>query len=234
MPKVSADYYENKKKEIIEAAYRVCARKPVTSVVMKDVIAETGFSHGVVYRYYKDLDEVLCDLVITINSENKVGDKLNSILSEVKFKEWQEVIREICDMMAEQLKTTDMDVLKISLYCDMLAISDHERASRIAARIGEDNQSPLLAVETSMYGLLVNVTQTENLKPIKSIDEIIEYMIATYHGIQTSYVLAESYDDRQISGKYDPGKMFSCMAEAIILMMGCKSEQQQIKDAKNG
>ena len=40
MPRVSADYYENKKKEIIEAMYRVCAKKPVTSVVMKDVIEE--------------------------------------------------------------------------------------------------------------------------------------------------------------------------------------------------
>ena len=67
MPRVSEEYYENKKKEIIDAALRVCARKPVTSVVMNDVIAETGFSHGVVYRYYKDLDEIFRDLVIRIN-----------------------------------------------------------------------------------------------------------------------------------------------------------------------
>ena len=220
MPRVSADYYENKKKEIIEAAYRVCARKPVTSVVMKDVIAETGFSHGVVYKYYKDLDEVLCDLVITINSKNKLGDKLEVILSKAKSKDWQEVIREICNLMAEQLKTTDRDVLKISLYSDMLAVSDPERVKRIAERIGEDNQSPLLEVVTAMYGFLTNLIQDKKLKPIKSVDEIIEFLIATYQGIQTGYVLSGSYDADELGGKYDPCKMFSCMAESIILMMG--------------
>lgn len=222
MPRVSADYYENKKKEIIDAAYRVCAKKPVTSVVMKDVIEETGFSHGVVYKYYKDLDEVLCDLVITINSENKIDDKLEDILSEAKSKDWQKVIREICNMLAEQLVSMDMDVLKISLYSDMLAMSDPERVRKIAQRIGADNQSPLLAVVTSMHGFLENLSHEKKVNPIKSIDEIIEFMIATYHGIQTGYVLSASYDAEQLKGKYDPGKMFSCLAESIILMMGGK------------
>ena len=51
MPKVSEEYYKNKRKEIVDAAYRVCTRKPISSVEMKDIIEETGFSHGVVYRY---------------------------------------------------------------------------------------------------------------------------------------------------------------------------------------
>lgn len=76
MPRVSDDYYDKKRKEIIDAAYRVCIRKPITSVVMKDVIAETGFSHGVVYKYYKDLDDILCDLVSSINSENVSARRL--------------------------------------------------------------------------------------------------------------------------------------------------------------
>ena len=79
MPKVSEEYYKQKRREIIDAAYRVCARKPITSIDMKDIIAETGFSHGVIYRYYKDLDEVFRDLVITINKENKIDDRLHVI-----------------------------------------------------------------------------------------------------------------------------------------------------------
>ena len=222
MPRVSADYYENKRKEIVDAAYRVCARKPITSVVMQDVIDETGFSHGVVYKYYKDLDDVLCDLVVTINSENKLDDKLEDILSEAKFKDWKEVIREICNMMADQLITTDMDVLKISLYSDMLAMNDPERVNRIAAGLGKDNKSPLLVAVTSMYGFLENLIQEKKVNPIRSIDEIIEFVIATYHGIQTGYVLSASYDVEQLRGNYNPGKLFSCLAESIILMMGGK------------
>lgn len=222
MPRVSDDYYEKKKKEIIDAAYRVCVRKPITSVVMKDVIAETGFSHGVVYKYYKDLDDVLCDLVIAINSENKMDEQLGAIMMNAKSKEWPVVIREICNMMSEHMKSAKMDDLKISLYSDMLAMSDPERVTRIAARIGEDNQSPLLVVVTSLYGYLVSLIQNQKLKPVKSVDEIIEFMIATYHGIQTGYVLSASYDAKQLSGKYNPDQMFSCLAESIILMMGGK------------
>ena len=68
MPRVTDEYFENKRKEIIDSAYRVCLRKPITSIEMKDVIDETGFSHGVIYRYYNDLDEVLHDLIIRLNS----------------------------------------------------------------------------------------------------------------------------------------------------------------------
>ena len=222
MPRVSDGYYDKKRKEIIDAAYRVCVRKPITSVVMKDVIAEAGFSHGVVYKYYKDLDDILCDLVSKINSENKLDERLKSILENKDSKEWQEVIRDVCHMTAEHLQSADMDVLKISLYCDMLAMSDPERVSRIAERIGEDNQSPLLIVVEYMYKFLLCTIQDNNLKPIKSVDEIIEFMIATYHGIQTGYVLSDRYDADQLKGKYNPVNMFSCLAEAMIAMMGGK------------
>ena len=77
MPKVTEEYIEKKRKEIVEAAYKVCVHKPITSIEMKDIIEETGFSHGAIYRYYKDLDEVLKDLVITINSQNKIDDRLD-------------------------------------------------------------------------------------------------------------------------------------------------------------
>ena len=116
MPKVSEEYYEKKRKEIIDAAYRVCVRKPITSVEMKDIIAETGFSHGVIYRYYKDLDEVLKDLVITINANNTIDEKLDAILKKAKPEQWEKTIRAICRMLADQMKEVGTDLLKVSIY----------------------------------------------------------------------------------------------------------------------
>ena len=46
MPKVSEEYYKNKRKEIVDAAYRVCTRKPISSVEMKDIIEETAKKRG--------------------------------------------------------------------------------------------------------------------------------------------------------------------------------------------
>lgn len=219
MPRVSEDYYEKKRKEIVEAAYRVCVRKPITSVVMSDVIAETGFSHGVVYKYYKDLDDIIRDLVVSINSENRMDERVDMIITKSSDKDWQDIIREICSMMAEHMQAVDIDVLKISLYSDMLAMSDPERVTRIAGTIGKDNQSPLLSLVVAVHNYLSKVMQEKKLTPIKNIDEIIEFMIASYHGIQTGYVLSKSYDANQLRGKYDPDKMFSCLAESMIFMM---------------
>ena len=132
MPRVNEEYYENKRKEILDAAYRVCARKPITSVTMNDVIAETGFSHGVIYKYYKDLDEVIRDLLIRINKSNPFNDDADIIFKECGTGEWESAIRRICDLLADNMIKTGIDVLKISLYSNVFAVSEPERAKRIA------------------------------------------------------------------------------------------------------
>ena len=223
MPRVNEEYFEKKRKEIIEAAYRVCVRKPITSVVMNDIIAEAGFSHGVIYKYYKDLDAVLRDLVISINSQNKIDEKLDKILAKADKKKWENVIREIGEMLADYLIEVGRDVLKISLYSDMLAMSEPERVSKIAGELGSENQSPLLYFVKAMAVYLKKVIKEEGLKPVKSVEEIIQFIIVNYHGIQTGYVLSFCMDAEQIKGKYNPKEMFSIMSESVILIMKNKN-----------
>ena len=135
MPKVSEEYIEKKKKEIIEAAYRVCMRKPVASVDMKDIIEEAGFSHGVIYRYYKDLDEVLRDRVFSLNSEYRIDSKLDEILSS-GTDSWEEKTAAVCSLLAEQMTSVGVDIMKISLYCDRFAgKNDEDHGYRRKARI---------------------------------------------------------------------------------------------------
>lgn len=219
MPKVTDEYYEKKKQEIIDAAYRVCVKKPVTSVEMKDVIAETGFSHGVVYRYYKDLDDVLRDLVVRINRNNGIGRELHDIVNGQDAGEWKTVIKSICSMLAESLIKAGIDVLKISLYCDVMAMSDPGRVNEIAGKIGKEDASPLIELVSVMSEYLTKVIQENHLKPEHSVAEILQFILASYQGIQTGYVLANCYDAEQLRGQYDPGQMFSCLADAVISML---------------
>ena len=222
MPRVTEEYYEKKRREIVDAAYRVCTRKPITSVEMKDIIAETGFSHGVIYRYYKDLDEVLKDLVITINGENKIDDRLDEILAKADPDEWETTVYDICSMLADQMKTVGTDLLKVSIYSDMLAMTDPERAMNIAQRLGKDEQSPLLYATVATEKFLNDVVRHNDLKPVSSVDEIIQFMIVNYHGIQTGFVLTECFKVPHVEGKYKPEDMFRNLARSVILMMGGK------------
>lgn len=222
MPRVSEEYYEKKRREIIDAAYRVCLKKPITAMEMKDVIAETGFSHGVVYRYYKDLDEVLSDLVITINKENRVDEEIEKILSEAGTKNWESAIRNICSMSAAYMQKVGIDLLKVSIYCDVLAMSDPERVMRVTEKLGGNTESPLMYLVNALSVYLAKVIKTNKMKPVKSMDEIMQFFVAAFHGIQTGYVITESYTAEHISGRYKPSEMFSCLAESMILMLGGK------------
>lgn len=224
MPRVNEEYLENKRKEIIDAAYRVCTRKPITSVVMKDIIAETGFSHGLIYKYYRDFDDLLRDLVIRINQQNKIDDRLDAIINKADsgYDDWKSTIQQICDMLSEQMLETGTDIIKISLYSDMLALSEPERVSRIAKKIDKDAQSPLFYLVKVLEEYMEKIIREKSLKPVKTVDEIIQFIIISYHGIQTGYALSASYDALHLKDKYQPKQMFSCLAQSIISMLGGK------------
>lgn len=223
MPKVSEEYFENKRKEIINAAYKVCASKPITSVEMKDIIAQTGFSHGVIYRYYKDLDEIFKDLIITINSENRIDDRLNEIIAKSDIKHWEKTVYEICGMLADYMKEVGTEMLKVSIYGDMLAMTDPERAMRISSRLGKDELSPLLYATETMTEFLTKVVKVNKLNPASSVDEIIQFFIINYHGIESGYVLSECFKAEHIEGKYKPDDMYRNLATAVVLMLGGKA-----------
>ena len=224
MPRVTDEYYEKKRREIIDAAYRVCVRKPITSVDMKDIIAEAGFSHGVIYRYYKELDEIIRDLVITINESNKIDNQLDSILNDADLSDWKNTITSIFKMLSEYLTKAGVDILKLSMYSDLLAMSDPERAFKIAERLGKEDQSPLVYLVTALTKYLKKVIKANDLKPSRSVDEMMQFVIVTYQGIQSGYVLAECFKTPQLINKYKPKKMFSCLAESVICMMEGENE----------
>lgn len=226
MPKVSEEYYEKKRREIIDAAYRVCVRKPITSIEMKDIIAETGFSHGVIYRYYKDLDEVFKDLIITINSENRIDGRLEEILARSDIKDWEKTIYEICAMLAAYMREVGTDMLKVSIYGDMLAMSDPERAMRISARLGKDELSPLLYATQVMTEFLTRIVTENKLKPATTVDEIIQFFIVNYNGIQSGFVLSECFKAEHIEGKYKPEDLYRNLAASVVLMLGGKAQKQ--------
>jgi AcrR family transcriptional regulator len=226
MPKVSEEYYEKKRREIIDATYRVCVRKPITSIEMKDIIAETGFSHGVIYRYYKDLDEVFKDLIITINSENRIDGRLEEILARSDIKDWEKTIYEICAMLAAYMREVGTDMLKVSIYGDMLAMSDPERAMRISARLGKDELSPLLYATQVMTEFLTRIVTENKLKPATTVDEIIQFFIVNYNGIQSGYVLSECFKTEHIEGKYKPEDLYRNLAASVVLMLGGKAQKQ--------
>jgi TetR/AcrR family transcriptional regulator, transcriptional repressor of aconitase len=59
MPRVSAEYLEQRREQILGAAQRCFARKGFYETSMQDVFRESGLSAGAVYRYFKSKDELI-------------------------------------------------------------------------------------------------------------------------------------------------------------------------------
>ena len=79
MPKVTEQYFANKKKAIVDAAIRVCESKPVYAVTMRDVVKECGISQGGIYNYFSSIDEILSEIIDQAYNEPHSSDDIDLI-----------------------------------------------------------------------------------------------------------------------------------------------------------
>jgi AcrR family transcriptional regulator len=59
MPRVSDEYLQRRRRQILDAALHCFARKGFHETSMQDVFRESGLSAGAVYRYFKSKDELV-------------------------------------------------------------------------------------------------------------------------------------------------------------------------------
>ncbi len=59
MPKVTEAYLDNRRQQIIDAAYRCFARKGFHQTTMRDIYAEAGLSPGAIYHYFDSKDDII-------------------------------------------------------------------------------------------------------------------------------------------------------------------------------
>lgn len=78
-PKVGDEYREQKRREILEAAAAVFARKGYEKTTMKDVVEESGLSRGGVYLYFSSTEEMMLALQMSLDRENE--DQLEEALA---------------------------------------------------------------------------------------------------------------------------------------------------------
>ncbi len=70
MPRVSVDYLEARRREIMDAALACFGREGFHRTTMQDIVAETGMSAGAIYRYFPAKE----DIVAAIADEHHVRE----------------------------------------------------------------------------------------------------------------------------------------------------------------
>ena len=217
MPKVTQEYIDNKKKAIVDAAYRVCLRKPVEMVTMMDVIEETGLSQGGIYRFYKDLDEILSDVITGMRMDYNIVDDMEQIFSAKKEMSFEEGVHRICDILADVMEKHLMDIQKINFDLTVLAINEPERAEKIIGGIrGQSNFGYLSSVA------LPNLIKESRKRKYKLRDKparIANFISAAYTGIEMNCILTACYK-APMGAECKPGPLFDTLARSIIYLCG--------------
>ena len=219
MPKVSSEYFDNKRKMIVEAAYHVCLRKPAEVVTISDVIAETGMSQGAIYRYYDGLDSILADMVTKMRQEYSFIEDMDKIIND-KVISFEEKTYSVCNLLAEHMESHLMDIQKINFDLGVLVINEPERGEKIMSQIkGDGNMDYLSKV---VFPNMVMDALNKGYKPKDSIENICTYLSSSYTGIEKLCILGACYGDKKSELSVKPSQLFNTLAQTTILLLGGK------------
>lgn len=220
MPKVTEEYIRNKKNKIIDAAYNVCLRKTVSTVTMQDIINETGLSQGGIYRFYKDIDDILSDMLLYLREKENIKENVDSILAQADGLPPKEVTNQIFDMLADFMTRELIGIEKIDFELSVLAMNHPERVDKILNKIPDMGNMEYLTVRTMEY--FVDQVKAGRIRPRVEVEELLSFISSAYTGIQTICIVNNCYqhEHNPLMAYYQPDIQFKTLAKAVNYLIG--------------
>ena len=217
MPKVNEEYFEVKKKEIINAAFEVCKRKPAYDVTMSDIVAETGLSQGGVYKYYNNIYSVYAALIDEANLVGDQKEKIDKIMAskfkpETKLKKLFSVSE---DFFSEMLLSYNKILFELGTFC----IQNPEYDKRIN---GETKVTPVFSYLASRVAeLIVSETASGYFKPVLPVEDILNFLVASFDGIIRDVTLNKCYNiETEDINNLDEKKLIGCLCISTLKLLG--------------
>ena len=225
MPKVTQEYIDNKKKMIVSATYELCREKTVSTVTMQDIINRTGLSQGGIYRFYKDIDEILGDMLADMRKRYSLKEELDEIMKEAQALSTGAVTYRICEMLARWMKAELMGVQKIDYEFAILATNTPTRADKILARAALEGGGNKEYLFTKIMEFYPERIAREHLQVKVNANELIGFISSLYAGIQNCSIVYHCYCKGAVAPFYDIDEQYRVMAKTINLLLGIEEER---------
>ena len=225
MPKVTQEYIDNKKKMIVAATYELCREKTVSTVTMQDIINRTGLSQGGIYRFYKDIDEILGDMLSDMRTRFSIKEELDAIMEEAQGLPTEKVTYRICELLAKWMKEELMGVQKIDYELSILATNMPARADKVLMRAAHGSIGNKEYLFTRMMQFYPERIEKEKLQPLVNMRELIGYISSLYVGIQSCSIVYHCYNKGAVAPHYDIDEQYRVMAKTINLLLGLKEDE---------
>lgn len=220
MPKVTEEYIQNKKNMIIDATYALCLKKTVSTVTMQDIINETGFSQGGIYRFYKDIDEIFSDMILHLREKEDIKEKTDEILLKADELPAREITDLLFDMLADFMKRELMGISKIDFELSVLAMNNPERVDKILKNIPGAGNMEYLTMRTMEY--FTKQVSLGRIRPRVRVEELLSYIASAYTGIQTECIVNNCYrhEGNPFADLFQPEIQLKTLAKTVNYLIG--------------
>jgi AcrR family transcriptional regulator len=118
MPKVTQEYRDARREQILSAARRCFLRDGFHATSMQDLFAESGLSSGAVYRYFASKDEV----IIAIAAENMqdIVAMIHSVATQAPDRSVGAVLADVFDMVRDKHAANGLGGLAVLVWSEAL------------------------------------------------------------------------------------------------------------------
>ena len=225
MPKVSKEYFDNKRKIILDAALKVFSKKPSYTVSMKDIIKESKLSHGGVYKYYSNID----DIIISLINRNKILVNPKDIIKN-NYDYPEKAIFEFLEAYKNYFFEATKEYGKIFFELYPILINDKQRLKRYANKTNSITNPSYWFKELLDY--LEEKTKTKYFNPVA--DSLLIYFQITgiMREIGTELILTRYYNKKgeykiDLETKLDD--LVETIYKTILFLMGSEIKNKEIK-----
>lgn len=223
MPKVKENYFKEKQDKILDAAFSVCMRKPVYYIRMQDIIFESGLSQGGIYRYYKNIDDILFSLMKRGAKNMDVKGPMDSIVSSQAMPE--QIISEIFTLIHKTVLRNIVGYGKIYFEFTTILANNPKKYAEYRSVIDLSASSKYILEKTYAY-VERNVTNGY-FKPKLPLQDIFALIVTSFNGIERDVLMSECYQleisSAPIAG-IDAKKLTEGLGMSLICLLGGKSE----------
>jgi AcrR family transcriptional regulator len=185
MPKVSQEYQETRRKQIIEAAVRCISRKGFHQASMQDIVAESGLSSGAIYLYFKSKEEIIKTIADMRHAREKkvIAEAFASGDSKIAL---NKLVESFFDALADRKVRVERSI-EVQLWGEALC---NPRVREIARQGLEETRAAFVEA-------LTEYQKRGMLSPGLSVDAMARAMIAQFHGFVLQIALDDNLDIKE-------------------------------------
>lgn len=222
MPKVSTEYVNKKKNDILEAALSVCETKPLYEINMKDIIKASGLSQGGIYLYYSDIDDILVSIINNSNTNSDYRPSVDSIIESSTTP--NDVIERLFTFLGNYMEVSPIIIGKIQFELGVLFTNHPERQEKILSKITEQQSGQYLMEQ--LIGKIIEGISSGYFIPSLPLNDIITFITASIDGIVTHVILEKCYGILQNDKReYYPISLMKTLSKSVLLMLGCNQSK---------